>query len=175
MEVTLKPWKQENVDFVARCADDREIARWLRDVFPHPYTRQDAEDFVRLCIEADEEQALFRVVRMDGQAVGSIALTRGTDVCRKSAELGYWLGRSFHGKGIMTQAVEQICALGFERWDIVRIFAEPYADNAPSRRVLEKAGFQMEGILRQSVCKWGKIQDSCVYAMLKEDMLDASR
>ena len=169
MEVTLRPWRPEDAEFAAQYADDREIARWLRDIFPHPYARQDAENFVRACLAADEEHELLRVVELDGQPAGSIALTRGTDVYRMGGELGYWLGRPFWGRGAMTETVKQMCRLGFARWDIVRIFAQPFADNLASRRVLEKAGFSLEGTLRQSVCKWGRLQDSCIYALLREE------
>ena len=92
------------------------------------------------------------------------------DVYRRSAELGYWLAEPHWGKGIMTGAVRRICAEGFARWDIVRIFAEPYAYTTPSRRVLEKAGFALEGVLRQSVWKRGKLLDSCMYALLRQEM-----
>ncbi len=168
MAVTLRPWRPEDIDFVIRAADDREIARWLRDVFPHPYHRSDGEAFIASCLAADEQTGLFCVVELDGRAVGSIALTRGTDVYRRSAELGYWLARAAQGHGTMTQAIRQMCLLGFAQWDIVRIEAKPYADNTASRRVLEKAGFQLEGVLRQSVCKWGQMHDSCIYALLRE-------
>lgn len=170
MEIGLRPWREEDEVFLARYANDREIARWLRDVFPHPYTREDARGFVAYCLAADQERELLRVIEADGQAVGSISLTRGRDVECRSAELGYWLGRAFHGKGIMTEAVKQMCSLGFARWEVVRIFAQPYAQNLASRRVLEKAGFSQEGLLRRSIWKWGQLQDSCIYALLAEDL-----
>ena len=108
---------------------------------------------------------------MEGHAVGSIALCRGSDVYCMTAELGYWLAEDFWGKGIMTRAVQQICEEGAERWeDLLRICAEPFAHNTASRRVLEKAGFTLEGVLRKSVCKRGRVCDSCMYALLVEDM-----
>ena len=107
---------------------------------------------------------------VDGEAVGSISLTLGSDVYRRSAELGYWLGKPFWGRGIMTAAVTAMCRDGFGTWDIVRIHAEPFARNAASRRVLEKAGFTLEGTLRQSVYKNGEMLDSCIYALLREEM-----
>ena len=166
MEVTLRPWRMEDAEQLFRLAGDRGIARWLRDVFPHPYVRADAEEFLHSCLSAGET-CLFRAIQADGRLAGSVSLTCGSDVYRRSAELGYWLGTDFHGQGIMTKAVKQICLMGFDRWDIARIYAEPFADNAPSRRVLEKAGFRLEGVLRQSVYKWGQLQDSCVYARLR--------
>ena len=169
MNIRLRPWRGEDEEFLVRYANDKEIARWLRDVFPYPYTREDAKGFVAYCLAADEDWELLRVIEADGQAVGSITLNRGRDVECRSAELGYWLGRAFHGKGIMTEAVEQMCLLGFKQWDIVRIFAQSYASNQASRRVLEKAGFTLEGTLRRSVCKNGEMLDSCIYALLTEE------
>ena len=166
MEFSLRPWRMEDAPSIARLADDSEIARWLRDVFPNPYTLRDAQGFLQGCLESGED-SLCLAIEVGGQAVGSIALFREEDVYQKNAELGYWLGREFHGKGVMTQAVRQICRMGFERWDIGRIYAEPYADNAASRRVLEKAGFQLEGVLRRSVYKLGEMHDSCMYSLLR--------
>lgn len=165
----LRPWRMEDAAALPALAGDLEVARWLRDVFPHPYTRSDAEDFLRLCCGADEDQALYRAVTVDGQVAGSMALTRGRDVYQKSAELGYWLGRPFWGRGLGTWAAEAICREGFRRWDIVRVYAGPYADNLASRRLLEKTGFRLEGVLRHSVWKLGELKDSCVYGLLREE------
>lgn len=169
MNFTFRPWRREDAAAIVPYADDPLVARNLRDVFPNPYTLADAEGYVRDCVEREGRGQLCRAIVVDGQAAGSIGLFLGNDVYRKSAELGYWLGRPFWGHGIMTAAVEEICALGFAAWDIVRIHAEPYARNAGSRRVLEKAGFQLEGIQRKSVFKNGELLDSCIYARLREE------
>ena len=139
-------------------------------MFPHPYALADAQGFLDICIAGDPETSLFRAIEIDGRAAGSIALCRGSDVYQKTAELGYWLAEDFWGKGIMTRAVRQICEEGFTRWDgLVRIYAEPFAHNAGSRRVLEKAGFTLEGVLRQSVFKRNEVCDSCMYALLRKE------
>ena len=169
MDVMLRPWRPEDAPSIARHADDPQVAANLRDVFPCPYQLSDAEEFIRLCRAAEPEQAICRAIVVDGQAVGSVALTRGTDVCRRSAELGYWLGRAFWGRGIMTKAVEEMCRTGFEAWDIVRIYAEPFAHNAGSRRVLEKAGFALEGVMRCGIWKNGRLRDYCMYALLRPE------
>lgn len=165
MRHMLRTLRPDDAQSIARHADDEEVARWLRDAFPHPYSEADAQTFIEDCLTADPERQLLLAIAIDGEAVGSIGLFRGSDVYVKSAELGYWLGRDFWGRGVMTRAVEEICAMGFARWDIVRIHADPYAANVGSRRVLEKAGFTLEGTLRQSVFKRGRLQDSCVYAL----------
>lgn len=165
MEIVLRPWREADAAACAALANDEGVAANLRDVFPHPYAEQDARDFIALCLAADPDEALFRAVEVDGAFAGSVALTRGTDVACRSAELGYWFGRPFWGKGIATEAVRQMCAFGFGEWDIVRIFAEPFSCNRASCRVLEKNGFQHEGTKRLSVCKRGKLLDSEMYAL----------
>lgn len=170
MDFTLREWRQSDAADVARYADNEKIARNLRDVFPHPYTLADARGFVDSCVAGDPAAQLCRAIVVDGRAAGSIGLFRGGDVYQKTAELGYWLAEDFWGKGIMTEAVRQICREGFSRWDIQRIYAEPFAYNTGSRRVLEKSGFTLEGVMRNSVCKRGAIYDSCMYALLAEDV-----
>ena len=169
-DFTLRPWRKGDEDALARYADNPNIAANLRDVFPWPYSRRDAVSFVEHCVRQEGRGQLARAIEVDGAAVGSISLTLGTDVYRRSAELGYFLGEPFWGRGLMTAAVAAMCREGFGTWDIVRIYAEPYARNLASRRVLEKAGFTLEGTLRQCVCKNGEMLDACIYALLREEM-----
>ena len=169
MQLALVPWEEAFIPSVARYADNPRIAANLRDVFPWPYAPQDAAAFVESCIRQEGCGQLCRAIEVDGEAVGSIGLFLGSDVYRRSAELGYWLGEPFWGRGIMTAAVETMCREGFAAWDIVRIHAEPFARNAASRRVLEKAGFALEGTLRRSVYKNGEMLDSCIYALVREE------
>lgn len=167
---TLRPWRETDAADAARYANDARVAANLRDVFPHPYTLADAEAFIRMCVENEGAGQLYRAIVVDGRAAGGISVCAGGDVYRKSAELGYWLGVPFWGKGIMTGAVREVCREAFRRFDIVRIHAEPYARNAASRRVLEKAGFTLEGVLRRSVYKNGEVLDSCIYSLLREEL-----
>ena len=169
MEYLLKKWEPGDADAIAIHANNKKIGDNLRDGFPYPYTKGDALDFIESCIGGDVEGKMHRAIVVDGQAVGSIGLFVQDNVYRMSAEIGYWLGEPFWGKGIVTKAVKQICAEGFLRYDIVRIYAEPYAYNTGSRRVLEKAGFTLEALLRNSVVKNGKVMDSCIYSILKEE------
>ena len=170
-EFTLRPWQASDASSVARYADNEDIAANLRDVFPWPYSYQDAVAFVESCIRNEGKGQLCRAIEVDGAAVGSIGLFLGTDVYRRSAELGYWLAEPLWGRGIMTAAVAAMCREGFGTWDIVRIHAEPFARNLASRRVLEKAGFALEGTLRRSVFKKGEMLDSCIYALVREEEL----
>lgn len=166
MNFTLREWRREDASDVAKYANNEKIAQYLRDAFPHPYTQENAREFIESCLNGDASE-MFRAIEVDGHAAGSIALLRGSDVYRRNAELGYWLAEDCWGRGIMTEAVRQLCREGFDAWDIERIWAEPFAHNAASRRVLEKAGFILEGVQRRSVFKWGKVHDSCMYALLR--------
>lgn len=170
MKFRLRKWREDDAEGLVPLANNRKIAARLRNVFPYPYTEKDAADYIRFCLESGEETQICRAIEVEGKAVGSIAVTRGSDVYEKRAELGYWLGEPFWGQGIMTEAVQETCRLAFETWEIERIFAEPHADNLRSRRVLEKAGFLLEGIMRRGVCKWGEFFDYCMYALLKEEL-----
>ena len=84
--------------------------------------------------------------------------------------MGYYIAEGFWGKGIMTEAVQQICEFIFEKSDIIRIFAEPFSYNVASCRVLEKVGFQYEGTLRNNAIKNGKVIDMKIYSLLKEEI-----
>jgi len=167
MNFTLEQWKSDFISGVAKYGNNKKIADNLRDGFPFPYTDTDARFYVNDCIEKGDDNQLCRGIVVDGECVGSIGIFVQNDVYRKSGELGYWLGEPFWNKGIMSAAVKQICAEAFEQFEIIRIFAEPFAHNTGSRKVLEKAGFTLEAVMKNSICKNEKIYDSCLYALLK--------
>lgn len=169
-EWMLRKWMPEDAADVAHFANNPKIAANLRNVFPYPYTLKDAEGYVNACAFDSEERQICRAILVNGRAAGSVGIFCGNDVYEKSAELGYWLAEEYWGQGIMTEAVRRICGEAFEKFDIVRIHAEPFADNAGSRRVLEKAGFTLEGIMKKSVYKNGRSHDSCMYALVKDDL-----
>ena len=148
------------------------LFRSLRNVFPNPYRLEDAEWFINDCIsKGDEAQSLqiTRAIVVDGKAAGGIGITVKDDVFAKSAELGYWLSEDYWRQGITYRAVKIICKEAFEKFDIVRIFAEPFDYNAGSRGVLEKAGFTYEGTMRNGIYKNGKVHSYCIYSMLREE------
>jgi ribosomal-protein-alanine N-acetyltransferase len=165
----LKKWNISYVKNIALCANNKKIADNLRDAFVFPYTEKDAFNYIAAMIKTDDNNQLARAIVVNNKAVGSIGIFIKNDVYRKSAELGYWLSEDYWGKGIMTEAVKQICYEAFNQFDIIRIFAEPFEYNNGSRIVLEKAGFKLEGILKNSIIKNEIIQNSCIYALLKND------
>lgn len=163
-EYMIRDWKMGDARSIARYANNRNVSMWLRDRFPSPYRLRDAEAFLAAVFQQDQRAAFAIATR--GEAIGGIGLTIGNDVHRFSAELGYWLGEPFWGKGIMSEAVKQLTAWGFERLLLHRIYANVFADNVASMRVLEKAGYECEGRLRASVFKNGRVLDQFLYARI---------
>lgn len=165
MRCTLRPWSLDDVSQLARMLGNTGIQDNLRDL-PYPYTEQDARDYIQSALAAERDTTYAFAIAVDGALVGSIAASRGANVHRRTAELGYFVAQECWGRGIATEAVRQICEYIFENTDILRICAEPYAHNAASCRVLEKAGFEFEGILRQNAVKNGVVLDMKVYSRI---------
>lgn len=170
MSFLLRPWKTEDAEDLAKAADNPKIAANLRNVFPSPYTLADANWFINDCISKGDSHGFTWAIEVDGKAAGGIGVTLLNDVYEKSAELGYWLSEEYWRQGIMSQAVQIICREAFRTFDIIRIFAEPFAYNAGSRGVLEKAGFTYEGTMRNGVYKNGQVYSYCIYSLLKEEI-----
>jgi RimJ/RimL family protein N-acetyltransferase len=162
----VRDWRLDDAPLLARHADNRRVWANLRDRFPSPYTIEDAEHWVRHAMRA--LPATDFAIDVDGQAVGGIGLVLRDDVDRVSAELGFWLGEAFWGRGIMTDAVSVFVPWAFGRFHLTRIFAQVFAFNHASARVLEKSGFVLEATLRQSAIKDGRITDQWQYARTKE-------
>lgn len=120
-------------------------------------------------LSADEKETFAFAITADNKVIGSIGVFRQENIHRQTAELGYYIAEEYWGKGIMTEAVKQICEYVFDKSDIIRIYAEPFAYNTPSCRVLEKAGFQYEGTLRSNAVKNGKVIDMKMYSYLKTE------
>ena len=162
---TVRPWRLDDADSLARHANNRKVWIALRDLFPHPYTIDDAHTFLKSVVNS-EPITLF-CIEVNGDAVGGIGIRIGADVHRQTAEMGYWLSQKFWGRGIMTEAVAAFSDFCFQEFQLRRIHAEPFANNLASARVLEKAGFAFEGRLKNNVIKDGKLLDSLLYARTK--------
>ena len=162
----IRPWREQDADALVNYANNRKIWLNLRDCFPHPYTRESARAFLDLV--SRQNPTTFYAVATSREAIGGIGLSLNKDVHRLTAEMGYWLAESYWGKGIMTETVVTFTAYAFEKFGLVRIYAEPYAYNLSSCRVLEKAGFTLEGRMRSNVIKDGRIVDQCLYAKIGE-------
>ena len=160
----VRSWQKTDADTLVLHADNINVAKHLRDRFPHPYTRHDARAFLKHAVSAADPTNL--AIEVDGAAVGAIGYVPGRDVERFSAEIGYWLGESLWGRGIVTDAVEIVTAHAFQERRMLRMFALPFADNTASARVLEKAGYVREGLLRSSSVKYAVPKDQVMYARI---------
>jgi ribosomal-protein-alanine N-acetyltransferase len=162
----IRPWRAADVDALVQHANNINIAKQLRDRFPHPYTRANAIAFLKH-VSQEQDPANF-AIEVDGTAAGGIGFVPGGDVERFSAEIGYWLGEPYWGRGIVTEALMLVTADVFERLNLLRLFALPFADNVASRRVLEKAGYVCEGIMRSASVKYGRPRDQALYARVND-------
>jgi ribosomal-protein-alanine N-acetyltransferase len=162
---TIRPWRLDDAASIARHANNRKVWLAVRDRFPHPYTMQDGHEFLQRAITEQPEMKFC--IEIEGAAVGGIGVHPGEDVHRHTATMGYWLGEEFWGRGIMTEAVTAVTNFCFENFPLRRISAEVFANNPASARVLEKAGFILEGRLRNHVLKDGQVLDSLLYAKIK--------
>ncbi|HXQ01615.1 MAG TPA: GNAT family N-acetyltransferase [Candidatus Udaeobacter sp.] len=162
---TIRPWRLDDAESLAKHANNRKVWLGLRDLFPHPYTSDDAHKFLQKAMDA--EPVTNFCIEVEGPATGVIDIYLGQDVHRHTATLGYWLGEDFWGRGIMTEAVAAFTDFCFENFPLRRISAEVFANNPASARVLEKAGFVFEGCLKNNVIKDGKLLDSLLYAKTK--------
>lgn len=169
MVCKIRKWELSDAKDLAAALSNKKILDNLRDGLPYPYTEHDGAEFISSMLSADANETFSFAVTVDGKAVGSIGVFRQANIHRQTAELGYYLAEEYWGKGIMTEAVRQICEYVFGRSDIVRIYAEPFAYNAASCRVLEKAGFQYEGTLRKNAVKNGKMIDMKMYSLIKDN------
>lgn len=169
-DFVLRKWSYEDIEEVAQAANNPNIANNLRNSFPNPYSIEDAGWYVTDCIANEGKNQITRAIEVSGKAVGSIGVFIKSDVYEKSGELGYWLSQDYWRKGITSRAVQIICKEAFTKFDIIRIFAEPFEYNAGSRGVLEKAGFTYEGTMRNGVYKNGAIHSYCVYSILREEI-----
>ncbi len=160
----VRSWRVSDLDSLVRHADNRNIWINLRDRFPHPYTKRDGQRFIRSMRESEPETAF--AIAVEGLAVGGIGFALQQDVERASGEIGYWLGEPFWGRGITTEALVAVTRYAIETHGLTRVFAVPFAYNTASCRVLEKAGYALEGRLRRSAIKDGQIVDQLQYAFI---------
>ena len=169
MHVTLKAceirsWRASDLESLVANANNRNIWINLRDRFPHPYTTRDGGAFLKHTREQRPETAF--AIAVNGAAVGGIGFQLGSDVERVSAEIGYWLGEPFWGRGIATEALVALTEHAIATQGLTRIFAVPFAWNTASCRVLEKAGYVLESRLRRSAVKDGLVTDQLQYAFI---------
>lgn len=167
MDCNIRKWKISDAADFARIMNNKNVQNNLRDGLSFPFTEQDGIEFITSFINADQNNTFAFAITVDSKVVGSIAVFRQGNIHKQTAELGYFVAEEYWGKGIMTNAVRQICEYVFQNSDIIRIYAEPFMYNTASCRVLEKAGFQYEGTLRSNAVKNGRVIDMKMYSLLR--------
>jgi RimJ/RimL family protein N-acetyltransferase len=160
----LRPWRAEDLESLVANASHADVSRGLRDRFPYPYTGDDGRAWLARAIDENDRSW---AVEIEGAAVGGVGLHLGRDVHRHSAELGYWLGRRYWGRGIMSAVLGAFVAPAMSAFRLHRMHATVYANNPASMRVLEKVGFEREGVQKSAVMKRGELLDLIVYAHLR--------
>lgn len=150
---------------LATLANNKKVWDNVRDILPHPYSEKDAEWFIDFLKKEDPRMTF--AIEFNGEFCGMIGLTPQPDVYKKTAEIGYWIGEPFWGKGIATRALKLLTEYGLNQLDFIRIHTGVFEYNTASMRVLEKNGYEKEGIFKKSVFKNGKIWDEHRFSRVK--------
>jgi [ribosomal protein S5]-alanine N-acetyltransferase len=162
----VRHYRADDAASLAQNGNDRRIWLNLRDRFPHPYTQETAEKYIAYL--ATQEDATSYAIEVAGEAVGGISLHAREDIERIGAEIGYWIGEPYWGRGIATSAIRLVTDYALADRDLHRVFAIPMTTNTGSCRALEKAGYVLEGTMRRNAIKDGRIFDSHLYARVRE-------
>lgn len=162
----VRPWTAADLDALVLQADNPRVSAQLRDVFPYPYTLDDGRRF--LAFVAAQHPPTSMAIEVDGAPVGGVGVVPASGNERRTAEIGYWLGEAYWGRGIAVEALTLMTAYALDTFSLVRLQALPAASNRQSCRVLEKAGYVLEGTMRKSFLKHGVLHDQCLYAWVVE-------
>lgn len=156
----LRGFRESDLESLCRHANNPRVSAQLRDRFPYPYTREDGLRW----LEAVRDQEVVWAIATEDELIGAVGLVLQEDVYRRSAEIGYWLGEPYWGRGIATEAVREVTRHALEELGLIRVFAQIFETNPASMRVLEKAGYVREGRMRKAVVKRGRVLDQLLYA-----------
>ncbi|HET8623363.1 MAG TPA: GNAT family N-acetyltransferase [Gemmatimonadales bacterium] len=169
--LTLGPLEAGDVPALVALAGAFEIADTTATI-PHPYAEDDARKF--LALDATEQAAggavRFAVRHDRGELVGVVGLQQ-IDRAQWRAELGYWIGVPFWGRGYATEAAAAVVRYGFDELGLHKIHAHYLVRNPASGKVLERIGMRREGLLREEVLKWGRYEDVVLCSLLRTDDL----
>lgn len=166
-DYSIRSFRRKDAHALAVHANSYRVSKYLRDSFPHPYSSADAETWIRFVHSQDIETNF--ALATEEQVIGGIGIRLCPDVHRVGGEVGYWIGESFWGKGIATEALKAFTSFAFPQYGIERIWAGVFEKNPASARVLEKAGYRYEGTHRRAVIKEGEVMDELIYAALAID------
>ena len=166
MKVELRKWcLADKKELKELCnAVDRT---YLSDRLPNPYTEDDANWWLNMVAKSEGIDGTFRAMVVDGKIVGSVSVERKADIYRLDGELGYMLLKDYWNRGLMSQAVGQVCEIAIKELGLNRITANVFHPNFASQHILLKNGFIQEGVMRKAVIKGGIIYDIFLYGLLK--------
>jgi RimJ/RimL family protein N-acetyltransferase len=159
---TLRPWRLDDVDVLPQVASDPDVVRYMNHRFPSPYTRADAEAWIRL--KLGEPDVLHWVIDVDGTLAGGIGLTPGVLEHAGNVAIGYWLGKRWWGRGIASDALRALSVHALATLRPRRLWANVMGANAASARVLEKAGYLREAVLARAIVdRQGNAHDELIF------------
>jgi [ribosomal protein S5]-alanine N-acetyltransferase len=164
----LRRWQKGDEIALVKYANNYNVWRNVRDSFPYPYTPKDAEGWIQLC-QGEDKPTVF-AIEIAGEAVGGAGIVPQKDVFRKNAEIGYWLGEPFWGKGIASAVARQMAEYAFREFDVYRLYAGVFEYNVPSMKVLEKAGFTLEAVAKKAICKENQLYDEYIYVRFRDSL-----
>ncbi|MFQ5599953.1 MAG: GNAT family N-acetyltransferase [Candidatus Krumholzibacteriia bacterium] len=164
-EWQIRSFRAGDATALVKYGNNRNVSIHLRDAFPHPYTLNDANAWLLIVLNQAVETNL--AIASETELIGGIGLNLQEDVHRYCAEMGYWLGEPHWGKGIATRAVRAFTEFAFDSFELIRMYAYVFEGNVASERVLQKAGYVLEGCLRKSVVKEGRLLDQLIYAIVR--------
>lgn len=164
-KISLRRLEMKDKEKLAFLANNKKVFDNLRDYFPHPYTEKNAEDFIQMT--GQENPAMTFAIEYEGQICGVAGLVAQPDVYRKTAEIGYWIGELFWNKGIATIAVKLLTDYAFKQLDFIRIHTGIFEYNTASMKVLERNGYEKDGVFKRSIIKNGVICDEHRYSKLR--------
>jgi RimJ/RimL family protein N-acetyltransferase len=163
--VVLREWHRADIPARVAAIDGLEGRHWLPKI-PFPYTAANAEEYIshaRVLLTAGTAAEL--AVTVDGALAGAVGLGLvGPDA--GVGEIGYWVATAVRGRGVATTAARLLSDFGFETLGLRRIELGAAVTNSASRRVAEKAGFELEGVRRAGVLVDGVPTDDCLYSRL---------
>lgn len=160
----IRPWKPEDAGPLATICNNKNIWMNVRDRFPHPYTVGNAVEWISYTLAQKPMQSF--AITYKGNVAGAIGVTPKDDIYRKSIEIGYFIGETFWGKGIASEAVALLLEYIKKHFDVIRIYAEVFEHNKASMRVLQKNGFHLEGVREKAVVKNYVVMDDYVWVKI---------
>jgi ribosomal-protein-alanine N-acetyltransferase len=169
-KVTIRKLKLSDAGELYKNVNDKEIARWTLTI-PYPYPEEEAVKFIRKThyqIKTNKGYVFGIVLKDTGKIIGAIGLIK-INWTHKNAEAGYWIGRSYWNRGLMTEAIELLLKFSFEQLQLHRVNAYVFTENITSKRVLEKNGFQREGEVREAIYKYETWKNLLIYGILQPD------